>query len=145
MNKLEVAIKLLRLLNERKSITSKMIADEFDVSVRTAQRYIRELSVLPCFVNHHRKNSYELYPDYKLKEALLNTSLCEILHKKMQIDNRPINSAEIACLVCGLSHEKYNHTLFVLDARDIDNEDKIERLIMHVRDRLKEKKCGMQE
>ncbi len=51
MNKLEVAIKLLRLLNERKSITSKMIADEFNVSVRTAQRYIRELSVLPFAIS----------------------------------------------------------------------------------------------
>lgn len=144
MNKLEVAIKLLRLLNERKTITSKVIADEFNVSVRTAQRYIRELSALPCFVNQQKNNTYELYPDYKLKESLLNTSLCDILQKRIQNDSS-INSAEIACLVCGLSHDKYNHSLLVFDANDIDNIDKFEQLIKHIRDMLKARKCGLQE
>lgn len=144
MNKLEVAIKLLRLLNERKTITSKVIADEFNVSVRTAQRYIRELSALPCFVNQQKNNTYELYPDYKLKESLLNTSLCDILQKRIQNDSC-INSAEIACLVCGLSHDKYNHSLLVFDANDIDNIDKFEQLIKHIRDMLKARKCGLQE
>ncbi len=144
MNKLEVAIKLLQMLNERKTITSKVIADEFDVSIRTAQRYLRELSALPCFVSQHNNYSYELYPDYKLKEALLNTSLCDILHRKIQSESS-ISTAEIACLVCGLSHNKYNHTLYVFDASDIDNKDKTEQLLEHIRTMLKANKCGLQE
>ncbi len=144
MNKLEVAIKLLQLLNERKTITSKVISDEFDVSIRTAQRYLRELSALPCFVNQQKNNSYELYPDYKLKEALLNTSLCDILHKKIRND-RAVNSAEIACLVCSLSHNVYNHSLFVFDASDIANEHKIDQLLGHIRTMLKANKCSLQE
>jgi hypothetical protein len=144
MNKLEVAIKLLQMLNERKSVTTRVIADELHVSVRTAQRYIRELSVLPCFVNQPRDNSYELYPDYKLKEALLNTSLCEILHKKMQVDNRPVSPAEIACLVCEPGHDRYDHSFFVFDVRDIDNTSKLEELIRNIRERLNNKKCGLE-
>ena len=59
MSKLDVAIRLLQILNERKSINSRIIAEEFDVSLRTAQRYIKELSSLPCFVNHENGSSYE--------------------------------------------------------------------------------------
>lgn len=144
MNKLEVAIKLLQLLNERKTITSKVIADELNVSVRTAQRYIQELSVLPCFVSHQDNNTYELYSDYKLKEALLNTSLCEILHNKVKIGNRPISTAEIACLVCESGHNKYDHSFFVFDVNDSDNMNKLEQLTRHIRKSLEAKKCGLQ-
>ncbi len=144
MNKLEIAIKLLQLLNERKTITSRVIADEFKVSIRTAQRYLQELSALPCFVNQQRNSSYELYPDYKFKEALLNTSLCEILQKKIQSD-RSVNTGEIACLVCGLSHDKYSHSLFVFDTSDIDNAYKMDQLLEHIRSKLKANKCGLEE
>ena len=50
MNKLDTALRLLRLLNERRCIDSRAVADELNVSMRTAQRYLLELSGLPCVI-----------------------------------------------------------------------------------------------
>ncbi len=44
MNKpamMDWALRLLRLLNERKVLNSRIVAEEFDVNIRTAQRYLR--------------------------------------------------------------------------------------------------------
>lgn len=71
MNKLDVAIKLLQLLNERKSLNSRIVADELQVSLRTAQRYLVELSAMPCVVNLNNNHTYALDPTYKINEALL--------------------------------------------------------------------------
>ena len=79
MNKLHVALKLLQLLNDRKSINSRIVADEFNVSIRTAQRYLLELSGMPCVTvsEEGQDNHYGLAPDYKLKDPLLKTSKSE--------------------------------------------------------------------
>src|SRR3990172_9319421 len=45
------ALRLLRLLNERKVLTSRIVADEFGGNIRTAQRYLLYLSHLPCGSN----------------------------------------------------------------------------------------------
>lgn len=72
MNKLEVALKLFQLLNERREIDSKTVARELDVSLRTAQRYLSELATLPCVTNEENHRTYSLNGDYKLKDALKN-------------------------------------------------------------------------
>ena len=79
MNKLHVALRLIQLLNERKSITSRIVADEFNVSLRTAQRYLLELSSMPCVIvsEEGQDNHYALAPDYKLKDPLLKVDKSE--------------------------------------------------------------------
>ena len=72
MNKLYVALRLLQLLNERRCITSAIVADDLDVSLRTAQRYLLELSGFPFVVWNERNNSYSLAPAYTLKRTLLS-------------------------------------------------------------------------
>ncbi len=72
MNKLYVALRLLQLLNERRFITSSIVADDLDVSLRTAQRYLLELSGFPFVVYSEQKNSYSLAPNYTLKKALMS-------------------------------------------------------------------------
>ncbi len=145
MNKLEIAIRLLQLLNERKTITSKVIADEFQVSLRTAQRYIRELSSLPCFVNNEKRNCYELYPNYKLKDALLNTSACDILAKNLQNTHGAPGPGEVICLFCGLAREKISQSLFVIEADDLNDESRFEQLMAHIRRELEAKRCSFPE
>ena len=57
MNKpamMDWALRLLRLLNERKVLNSRIVAEEFDVNIRTAQRYLLYLSDLPCVVVDYR-------------------------------------------------------------------------------------------
>jgi predicted DNA-binding transcriptional regulator YafY len=76
MNKpamMEYALHLLRLLNERKRITSRVVADEFDVDIRTAQRYLLHLSALPCVVVDEATHSYSLASDY-FSDRILNSS-----------------------------------------------------------------------
>ena len=53
MNKpamMDWALRLLRLLNERKVLNSRMVAEEFDVNIRTAQRYLLYLFDVTCEV-----------------------------------------------------------------------------------------------
>lgn len=68
------ALRLLRLLNERKVLTSRVVAEEFGVNVRTAQRYLLYLSGLPCVVADEEKHTYTLTSDYVITDKILNTS-----------------------------------------------------------------------
>jgi predicted DNA-binding transcriptional regulator YafY len=72
MNKLGTALRLIRLLNERKALDSRIVATELNVSLRTAQRYLLELSSLPCVIAYEKEHIYALSPDYHLKDALLH-------------------------------------------------------------------------
>ena len=77
MNKpamMDWALRLLRLLNERKVLTSRTVADSFEVNIRTAQRYLLYLSDLPCVVADEEKHTYSLTSDYVINEKILNTS-----------------------------------------------------------------------
>ncbi|MDO8737392.1 MAG: hypothetical protein Q7J17_00270 [Candidatus Deferrimicrobium sp.] len=77
MNKpamMDWALRLLRLLNEKKVLTSRVVAEEFDVNIRTAQRYLLYLSDLPCVVVDEEKHTYTLTSDYVITDKILNTS-----------------------------------------------------------------------
>jgi len=100
MNKLDVAIRLLQLLNERKSVNSRIVADELQVSLRTAQRYLLELSVMPCVVNLDNNHTYSLNPNYKINEVLLNGNG----HNQTDLQANSMqggNTKQIMCIVCG--------------------------------------------
>ncbi len=68
------ALRLLRLLNEKKVLTSRIVAEEFEVSIRTAQRYLLYLGDLPCVVVDEEKHTYSLTSDYVINDKILNTS-----------------------------------------------------------------------
>jgi predicted DNA-binding transcriptional regulator YafY len=76
MNKLYVALNLIRLLNENRYVTSNIVADEFGVSVRTAQRYLNEMTYLPgvcCDEENHRwylTDKYGLHDSYLKSDEL---------------------------------------------------------------------------
>lgn len=74
MNKLYIALELIKLLNERKSISTGTIAEYFNVNIRTAQRYVKELSYLNSVVHDVHSNTYSFLEDYKIKETILNNS-----------------------------------------------------------------------
>ena len=77
MNKpamMDWALRLLRLLNERKVLTSRIVAEEFEVNIRTAQRYLFFLATLPCVVVDEEKHTYSLTSDYVISDKILNTS-----------------------------------------------------------------------
>jgi predicted DNA-binding transcriptional regulator YafY len=145
MNKLEVAIKLLQLVNERNTINSNVVAKELNVSLRTAQRYLRELSTLPCIVTQENNKDYVIYPDYKLKEALLNFSLCEIAFKKLGGDYSASSINEVLCLVCGKVRDKISNTLVKFDDSDAELAEKLEQLASSIRETLRARKCSFPE
>jgi predicted DNA-binding transcriptional regulator YafY len=77
MNKpamMDWALRLLRLLNERKVLTSRIVAEVFGVNIRTAQRYLLYLSDLPCVIVDEEKHTYSLTSDYVITDKILNTS-----------------------------------------------------------------------
>jgi predicted DNA-binding transcriptional regulator YafY len=79
MNKpamMDWALRLLRLLNERKVLTSRIVADEFGVNIRTAQRYLRHLAVLPCVSEGkgEMKNTYSLTTAHVMPDKILSVT-----------------------------------------------------------------------
>jgi predicted DNA-binding transcriptional regulator YafY len=55
-------------------LTSRIVADEFEVNIRTAQRYLYFLATLPCVVVDEEKHTYSLTSDYVISDKILNTS-----------------------------------------------------------------------
>ena len=103
MNKLYVALKLLMLLNERKSIWSGMVADELNVSLRTAQRYLNELSGLPCvIVSDGNERKYSLSPEYRLNSALFAVNAAAASPGRgEEYGKGTLSLRSIVCKVCG--------------------------------------------
>lgn len=142
MNKLDVAIRLLQLLNERKNVNSKIVAEELNVSLRTAQRYLLELSVLPCVVNLNNNHTYSLDPTYKLSEALLSGNGKNHLELQ-EFDKSVGNINQMTCLMCG---QKRNVTSTMLGLRSGNvflSNNAIDKLVSIIRKKLGQKKCGL--
>ena len=142
MNKLDVALKLLQLLNERKTIDSKTVAQELNVSIRTAQRYLVELSILPCVIGNQDNHSYSLNPDYQVNGALKQQSqpnYHEVVHSK-SLQKQSL--ARTICLLCGGSRiSPAGKTVLAVPA-NISNLTKIDRLAAIISKRLKNNRCG---
>lgn len=100
MNKLNVALKLLQLLNDRKNIDTKDVANELNVCLRTAQRYLLELSMMPCVIFNEKSRTYSLNSNYKLNDVLVNGS--NYNYDDIKNNNIKINSSnDMICLICG--------------------------------------------
>lgn len=74
MNKLHIAIRLIQLLNENKRIDSKLVATRLEVSLRTAQRYLLDISAMPFVLYDEETFTYSLAGDYTLNDSLLNAA-----------------------------------------------------------------------
>jgi len=75
MEQLGKALGLIKLLNEKQKIDSSIVAEEFGVSVRTAQRYLVEASrLLPIQSEEVGKNKFEysLMEHYSFKDSLMS-------------------------------------------------------------------------
>ena len=137
MNKLDVAIRLLQLLNERKELDSKTVAHELNVSLRTAQRYLMELSALPCVINGRNHNSYTLDPTYQLNKAIINFGITgppgETSKEKISI----LSMKQPICLLCGNNRKYFNDVFWPFDSRPISNKYKIDELTLILKRRLR--------
>lgn len=102
MNKLHVALNLLKLLNERKNIDSAVVAGELNVSIRTAQRYLCELAILPC-VNHDGQNhKFSLVPEYQLNKVLLDCMpSAHLPARDGSIQEGTVLTGKVLCSLCG--------------------------------------------
>ncbi|MGD9807755.1 MAG: helix-turn-helix transcriptional regulator [Deferribacterales bacterium] len=79
MNKLYIALKLIKLLNENRYVTSSMVADELGVSLRTAQRYLSDMSYLPGVCYSDEKHHWYLTEHYGLQESYLKQDELAVL------------------------------------------------------------------
>lgn len=138
MNKLDVALKLLRLLNERKTLDSRVVADELCVSLRTAQRYLLDLSSLPCVITDEKEHTYGLASDYSVKDALLKVHQPENLRPEFQ------GVFKGMCAICPTVRNN-SPELPCLSRNGVprDNRQKINQLVSLIRRKLKEKKRGL--
>jgi hypothetical protein len=145
MNKLDVALKLLRLLNERRMIDSKIVADEFNISLRTAQRYLLELSLLPCVIVDEKEHRYGLDPDYPLKDALLAQPDRLPSYRPMHQDVRrdDVKLTHVFCLMCGNARNCFPDLAMTLESKgkNLNNRQKIDQIVSVIRKKLKGKRC----
>lgn len=145
MNKLDVALKLLGLINERKYINSQIVADELEVSLRTAQRYLIDLSALPCVLTDEKEHTYYLAPDHNFKDALLYAHQSERALRDFQKESRKeAKIAELICVMCGSGRRKVLELPLVpvSGVRSRDNRQKINHLLALVRRELNRGRCG---
>lgn len=143
MNKLQVALKLLQLLNERQYIDSKIVANEFHVSIRTAQRYLVDLSFMPCVINLDNSSKYALNPDYKLKDIIVNA------HHHSSEEIKQVNGTQMndikhsLCLLCGEARNYFNNkSIFASSKNIIKNRYEIDKLASMIKKSLASKKCS---
>lgn len=145
MNKLDIALKLLMLLNERKRVDSRIVADELNVSLRTAQRYLLELSGLPCVITDEKEHTYCLNSEYPMKEALYKASnpgeLFREFHKSFEA---ALTLKNVTCISCGNARKNFLEPLLIPMRSGIprDNRQKLNQLVSLVRRRLKGGRCG---
>jgi len=142
MNKLHVALKLLQLLNERKSINSRIVADEFNVSLRTAQRYLLDLSSMPCVIisEEGQDNHYGLAPDYKFKGPLLKADEPEhVIYRVSRSHQGGLQLNDTICMMCGKSRGKLFESPYM---HGRDNRQYINRWVSIIRKQLSNGKCG---
>ncbi|KAA0257288.1 WYL domain-containing transcriptional regulator [Deferribacter autotrophicus] len=91
MNKLYTALRLIRLLNERKKINSKIVAEELEVSIRTAQRYLQELQVLPGITYDENDKSYKLLENYRFEGTILSQTELYYINALFDFISRDLN------------------------------------------------------
>ena len=145
MNKLDIALKLLRLLNERRRVDSRMVADELNVSLRTAQRYLLELSGLPCVIADEKEHTYSLNSEYPMKEAFHKGGNSEELLREFQKGfQAALTLKDITCLSCGNAKKDFLEPLLLPLRNGIprDNRQKLNQMVSLVRRRLKGGTCG---
>jgi len=79
MNKLYIALNLIKLLNENRYVTSTLVAEEFEVSIRTAQRYLNEMTYLPGVCYDEENHHWYLTDKYGLQDSYLKSDELAIL------------------------------------------------------------------
>ncbi len=145
MNKLDVALRLFRLLNERKSIDSKVVADDLNVSLRTAQRYLMDLAGQPCVIANEKTHSYSLDPEYPLKNALFSRpdpkQPVQDIHKEVQ---RGLGPTYVFCLACGQARNCFPELSLLLKNNGVPRggRQKLDQLVSLIRRKLKNGKCS---
>lgn len=74
MNKLHIAIGLFKMLSENNEIGTTMVAKEFEVSKRTAQRYLSEIAGLPFIQFDEERYMYSLIGKSGINGIILKSS-----------------------------------------------------------------------
>lgn len=145
MNKLDVALRLLQLLNERKTIDSRIVAHELSVSLRTAQRYLMELSFLPCVSSKSQTHTYSLNTEYQLNDALKGSSPSDYNELVKPRSLQKLNIPNTVCLVCGNKRgnpDSIASMNILLNEKNSTNISKIDRLTAIIAKRLKHRQCS---
>ena len=122
MSNLDVALKLFRLLNERPSIDSRIVADDLKVSLRTAQRYLLDLSGQPCVIADEKKHTYSLDPEYPLKNALFSQPVPKppIRNLQREVDQGASGQTYVFCLMCGQARNCFPELSLLLKSSGMD-------------------------
>lgn len=142
MNKLDVALKLLQLLNERKTIDSKLVAHELNVSLRTAQRYLVELSILPCVISKNNNHTYSLNPDYEMSGSLKQSGTPTGLGNPVAKAFRHQTLSKTVCLLCGSQRGRTEKITTLASHHAASNISKIDKLAALISKRQKGNKCS---
>ncbi len=107
MNKLYVALELFKMLSENREIGTTMVAKQFEVSKRTAQRYLNEVASLPFIHYDEERYTYSLVDKNGFNGTILK-------------------GAELSFLTA-----VFGYTKTVLGSNNADMIDKITRKIFH--------------
>ncbi len=96
----QILIELLFLLLSRKSITAKYIAQRYEVSERTAYRYIDELSLcVPIYNTRGRNGGFSIADTFKIPATFFTEEESEFLLNVLNGVNNDINSQQLTKII----------------------------------------------
>ena len=139
VDKLHVALKLIQLLHERRFINLRIVADELDVSIRTAQRYLNELARMPCVISQENSHTYALNPDYKLRSATVSHEQNAMLRGNVPGMGEIKHSL---CLLCNTENDfRRKEGIFEVSRNIVENNYRLQTLIKRIKSSLLKGKC----
>lgn len=137
--KYETMIKILFLLMSKKKVTATYIAKRFDISPRTALRYLTAISLadIPLISEQGRYGGYYIADSFKLPACFMTekefkTAIATLESCNEQLGNKDIESAveKLRALKrTDLSENKLAYSHFVIDGSSWNGNDDVKNVV----------------
>ncbi|MBO4262918.1 MAG: YafY family transcriptional regulator [Clostridia bacterium] len=110
--KYETMVKILFLLLARGKVTAKYIAGRFDISVRTAVRYLDAIGLadIPLVSEAGRNGGYYISESYRLPSSFLSEDEFNAVIASLSSYNEQISSAVLSSAIEKISATKKQHS-----------------------------------
>lgn len=148
--KYETMIKILFLLLSRKKVTTSYIAKRFDISTRTALRYLTAISLadIPLISEPGRYGGYYVADSFKLPACFMSEKEFDAVISTLESCNEQLGNKEIDSATeklkslkrSDLSKNSLSSSHFVIDGSSWNGNDDIKNVVSTIENAIENKK-----